>query len=31
MLNRYGLTALQDASGSEEDLKTYRRLDDAAN
>ena len=29
MLNRYGITGVQDASVNEEDLKTYHRLDDA--
>lgn len=29
MLNGYGITGIQDASVNEEDLKTYRRLDDA--
>jgi predicted amidohydrolase YtcJ len=29
MLNRYGITGVQDASVNEEDLKTYRRLDEA--
>jgi predicted amidohydrolase YtcJ len=29
MLNGYGITGIQDASVDEEDLKTYRRLDDA--
>ncbi|MGE0029626.1 MAG: amidohydrolase [Steroidobacteraceae bacterium] len=29
MLNAYGITGIQDASVNEEDLKTYRRLDDA--
>ena len=29
MLNRYGITGVQDASVNAEDLKTYHRLDDA--
>jgi predicted amidohydrolase YtcJ len=29
MLNGFGITGVQDASVNEEDLKTYRRLDDA--
>ncbi len=29
MLNRFGITGVQDASVNEEDLKTYRRLDEA--
>ena len=29
MLNRYGITGVQDASVNEEDLETYHRLDDA--
>ena len=29
MLNAYGITGIQDASVNEEDLQTYRRLDDA--
>jgi len=29
MLNGYGITGIQDASVDEDDLKTYRRLDDA--
>jgi len=29
MLNRYGITGVQDASVNEEDLKAYHRLDDA--
>lgn len=29
MLNGYGITGIQDASVNEEDLRTYRRLDDA--
>jgi predicted amidohydrolase YtcJ len=29
MLNRFGITGVQDASVNEEDLKTYHRLDDA--
>jgi predicted amidohydrolase YtcJ len=28
-LNGFGITAIQDASVNEEDLKTYRKLDDA--
>jgi predicted amidohydrolase YtcJ len=29
MLNGYGITGIQDASVNEDDLKTYRRIDDA--
>lgn len=29
MLNRFGITGVQDASVNEDDLKTYRRLDEA--